>query len=196
MTKRNADKKKAKRKAKQRARRNTQQAGLRLDKAAYFFSEAQWYLDQHNHDKALQLLRKALKLEPGNSDFMRLLAHLGYAMDDSDIELEGLSRLHQSGGLEDQHLPLLIDLLTRKEKFELALEANDLLLQRLPKMQIAHKRGLRAHAKRNQEYCRYRLQVQQSSRAAFKTPRVSRPKRPAKQKPAEKSSPGLRTSSI
>ena len=70
MSTRKAHKKKAQRKSKLKARRETQQAGLRSDKADFFFLEAQWYLDQQNYEKALPLLRKALKLNPHNSDFM------------------------------------------------------------------------------------------------------------------------------
>jgi len=188
MTKRNSQKKKAKRKAKQKVRRNMQQAGLRSEKANYFFCEAEWYWDRHNYDKALQLLRKALKLDPKNSDYMHDLARLGYEMDDPDVELDGLSRLHQYGRLEDRYLPLFIDLLTQKNNFELALEMGDLLLERLPKMQIANKRSLRANAKRNQEYCQYQLEFQQLH-ATLKTQVAPRVKGPKKQKPSEESSP-------
>ncbi|MBC2711804.1 MAG: tetratricopeptide repeat protein [Desulfosarcina sp.] len=67
MTTRKIQKKKTKRKTILKARRNTQQVSLRSDKADYFFIEAQWYRDQDNLEKALQLLRKALKLNPKNA---------------------------------------------------------------------------------------------------------------------------------
>lgn len=187
MTNRNSKKKKAKRKAKQKARRNKLQAGLRSERAHYFFCEAQWYRDHLNHDKALQLLRKALKLDPQNSDYMYELVRLGYEMDDSDVELDGLSRLQQFGHLEDQYLPRFIDQLIEKEKFELALDMTGLLLDRLPKMQVADKRRLRANAKRTQEYCCYKLAVQQALSPQQKTNVTSRSKGLKKEKPVEKS---------
>ena len=161
-----------------------------MDKADFFFFEAQWYVDQGNYDKALPFLRKALKLNPKNSEFMHALVHLGYAMEDPDVELDGLSRLHQCGRLEDQYLAQFIDLLIKKDKFQLALEMTDLLLERLPKMKIASKRRLRANAKRTQEYCHYQLQVQHSQ-GTLKTVAASQLKgpTPTKEKPVEESSP-------
>ncbi len=188
MAHRNSDKKKAKRKAKQKARRNTQLADLRSGKAAFFYSQAQWYIGERNFDKATTSLRKALKLAPGNTDFMHDLARLGFVMEDPDIELEGLSGLYRCGELADQHLPVFIDLLTKKENFELALEVIDLLLNRLPRMKIADKRRLRTGAERTQAYCRYRLEAQQS-RATVKTPAVSRLLSAKEEKPAKKSAP-------
>ena len=58
--------KKADRKAGLKERRVSQQAGLRSEKAEYFFYEAQWYRDQGKHDKAVQLIRRAIKLDPKN----------------------------------------------------------------------------------------------------------------------------------
>ncbi|MBC2711805.1 MAG: DEAD/DEAH box helicase [Desulfosarcina sp.] len=55
-------------------------------------------------------------------------------------------------------------------------------------MKVANKRRLRTHAKQNQVYCRYQLQVQHSQ-ATLKTPAVSRLKGPRQEKPADKSSP-------
>ena len=190
MTTRNSQKKKAKRKTKLKARRDTHQASLRSDKADFFFIEAQWYMDQQNYDKALPFLRKALKLKPKNSEFMHELTYLGFVMEDPDVELDGQSRLYQCDQLEDQSLPLFIDLLTKKDQFKLALEVTDRLLERLSKMKITNKRGVRANAKRTQEYCRYRLQVQQSQ-AALKTTAASRLKGPAptKEKSADQSPP-------
>lgn len=187
MTNRNSRKKKDKRKAKQKARRNKQQACLRSEKAHYFFCEAQWYRDQHNRDKALQLLRKALKLDPKNSDYIDELARFGYEMDDSDVELDGLSRLYQYGRLEDQYLPRLIDLLVQKGKFELAMKRIGQLLSRLPKMQVADKRRLRANAKRTLEYCRYQIGIQQAISLQSNT--TSRMEEPKRKKTAEKSPP-------
>lgn len=174
MTARNSDKKKAKRKAKQKTRRNTHLADLRADKAEYFFYEAQWFQDQNKYYKALPLLKKALKLDPKNSDYFRALVGLGRMMEDPDVELDGLSRLHQSGQLNDSFLPRYINLLTEKGKFQLALEMTDFLFERLPEMRVANKRRLRASAKRNQEYCRYQLEIQ--NLPILKSPTVSRAK--------------------
>ncbi len=188
MSTRNAHKKKAQRKSKLKARRETQQAGLRSDKADFFFLEAQWYLDQQNHEKALLLLRKALKLNPHNSDYMHMLAHLGYAMENKDVELDGMSRLHRRGHLEDRYLPQFIDLLIQKKKFQLASEICDGVLERLPKMKIAHKRKLRTFAEKNREYCDYQHQLKQR-RTNLKATSISPSKKTGQHEPAQKATP-------
>lgn len=190
MTTRNTKKKKADRKARLKERRISQQAGLRSEKAEYFFYEAQWYEDQGKYEKALQLLRRALKLDPKNADAMRELAYLGHKMNDPEIELDGFSRLYQCGQLEDQYLPKYIDLLRTSGKFRLALEASEGLLERLSKAKFANKRRLRADLQRVQEYCRYRLEVQES-RTAPARPAVGRAKGSAKEKSPEEVSPRL-----
>ena len=164
MASRKSQKRKTKRKTKLNARRNKQQAGLRSDKAIYFYYESQWYREQDNHPKALQLLMKALKLNPTNKDFMVELVHLGHALSDPDVQLDGLSRLHNCGQLDDQYLPLFVDLLTQKKRYQPALEMTELLLERLPKMKVSDKRRMRTNAKYHLDFCRFQLE-QRTSRA-------------------------------
>ena len=160
MAKRNYQKKKTKRKIKQKVQRSRQSIAFRLQKAEYFFYEATWQRDQENYDKSLQHLRKALKADPKNSQYIHELVLLGNQMDNPKIEIEGLSKLYNLGELEDQHLPRFIDLLTAETQYELAIEVTDLLLERLPKIKITNKRKIRASAKRNREYCEYQYRMQ------------------------------------
>jgi len=183
MASRKSQKRKTKRKTKLNARRNKQQAGLRSDKAIYFYYESQWYREQDNHPKALQLLMKALKLNPTNKDFMVELVHLGHALSDPDVQLDGLSRLHNCGQLDDQYLPLFVDLLTQKKRYQPALEMTELLLERLPKMKVLDKRRMRTNAKSHLDFCRFQLE-QRTSRA---TPR--KPATPQTKSPKPKASP-------
>jgi superfamily II DNA or RNA helicase len=189
MTTRNTKKKKADRKARLKQRRKSLQAGLRSEKAEYFYYEAQWHEGQGKYDKALQLLRRALKLDPKNTNAMRQLAYLGYEMNDPEIELDGYSRLYRCGQLEDPRLPKYIELLKTSGQYRLALEAAEGLFDRLPKARLAKKRRLRADLQRVQEYCRYRLEVQESRTAPAK-PAVGRAKGSAKEKSPEESSSG------
>jgi superfamily II DNA or RNA helicase len=185
-----AEKKKARRKAQLKSRRKEQIAGARSEKAEYFFHEAMWCRDHLNYDKALPLLRKALKLDPKNSDFMHELVQLGYLMNDPDVEFDGLSRLHQNCRLDDRLLAPFVDLLAKKNQYDLALEMSDRLLARLPKLQIPNKRMLRAEVKRVQEYCRYQLELRQfqTTSPAVPTP-TAQPKISEEQKPSQKPSP-------
>lgn len=176
MTTRNTKKKKADRKARLKERRISQQAGLRSEKAEYFFYEAQWYRDQGKHDKAVQLIRRAIKLDPKNIAAMKELAYLGHQLNDAAIELDGLTRLYRCDQLEDHHLPAYINLLSMGEEFGLALEASDRLLERLPKIRFTNKRRLHAELQRIREYCRYRLESRQIDTAPTK-PAGSRAKK-------------------
>ena len=178
MASRKSQKRKTKRKTKLNARRNKQQAGLRSDKAIYFYYESQWYREQDNHPKALQLLMKALKLNPTNKDFMVELVHLGHALSDPDVQLDGLSRLHNCGQLDDQYLPLFVDLLTQKKRYQPALEMTELLLERLPKMKVSDKRRMRTDAKYHLDFCRFQLEQRTSLATTQKPakPRIKSPK--------------------
>ena len=119
---------------------------------------------------------------------MHMLAHLGYAMENKDVELDGMSRLHRCGHLEDRYLPQFIDLLIQKKKFQLASEMCDAVLERLPKMKIAHKRKLRTFAEKNREYCDYQHQLKQR-RTNLKTTSISPSKKTGQQEPAQKATP-------
>ncbi len=164
MTTRNPRKKKTDRKARLKERRSSLQAGLRSEKADYFFHEALWYRDQGKYEKALQLIRRVLRLDPKNIAAMKELAHLGHQLDDHATELDGLSRLYRCDRLNDEYLPTYINLLSMGEQFELALEVYDRFAKRLPKLRYANKR-LRAELLRIREYCRFRLESGPNSTA-------------------------------
>lgn len=83
----------------------------------YFFKTLKiplpiYFLD--NYDKSLQLLKKALKIRPGDIEYLRCLGHLGQIMQDPDIELDALTRMHQYGLLDDGLLPALANFLVDK----------------------------------------------------------------------------------
>ena len=193
MTTRKSQKHNAKRKTKIKAGRTRHQAGLRAEKAAFYYHEANWLRHNHSYLKALQLLKKALRISPANTDYMTEMVYLGENMDNADVQLDGLLRLQRCGRLEDRHLPRLVDLLTEAEQFELALEMNQRLLDRLPEMKVAYKGRMRTRAKQNLAYCRDRLGLEQA-RASLTTrvkapapaPRPQAPATPPKPAPPPK----------
>jgi SNF2 family DNA or RNA helicase len=187
---RKSEKKKARRKAQKKVRRNAQLADMRSEKADFFFCEAQWYLDTQNHVKALQFLRKALKLAPNNSAYMNELVRLGNLMKDRDVEFDGLSRLHDSDQMDASYLPYYVDVLAKKEMFERALEISDQCFDRWPNIQGFDKRKLRASLKRMQEYCRYQLDLRQLRTPPAGRP-VSRPTDREERATVEKASSGM-----
>lgn len=189
MTNKKAEKKKAKRKQKLQVRRNTHQAGQRSDRASFFYMESIWYKEQNNYEKSLQSLKKALRLKPGDQEYLHCLGHLGQLLQDPDIERDALTRLYQYGLLDDNLLPVLANKLVEKEQFEFALEILDLLLDRLPAMRISQKRKLGNQAQSMREYCRFRLESSKmivSLASGVQSRQKGPAKAPTRAKPVEK----------
>jgi superfamily II DNA or RNA helicase len=168
MAKTKAEKHKAKRKAKLIARRKSAAVAVRSEKADFFYSEYQWFREAGNHEKALLQLKKALKQDPDNKMFLEELAYLGHAMANSDVELSGLSRLYESGQMEDTYLLPFLDLLGTKGRYQQALEVSGILLARLVDMKIPNKRKIRTATVQLQEYCRFKLEIEETRKAASK----------------------------
>jgi superfamily II DNA or RNA helicase len=186
-----SQKRKAKRKTKIKARRTQHQADLRADKAAFYYHEANWLRHNQSYTKALQLLKKALRISPGNIDYMAEMFYLGDNMGDAAVQLEGLLRLQRCGQLEDRHLPRFVDLLTESEDFKLALEMNQRLLDRLPEMKVPYKARLRTRAKQNLAYCRDRIGLEEMRARVTAPPktRAAAPGPPAPSTPPKPAPP-------
>ena len=167
MAKTKTEKRKTKRKAKLKARRKSAVTAVRSGKADFFYSEYEWLRGFGNFEKALVSLKKALKLDPDNRMFLIEMVHLGYDMDSSEVELLGLSRLNDSGQMEDRYLPSFLDLLVKSGQYLQALEVAGILLPRLAKMKIANKRKIRTLTLQMQEYCRRQLEFEQTEKVAI-----------------------------
>ncbi len=168
MAKTKAEKRKAKRKVKLKARRQSTAAVVRSEKAEFFFYEYEWFRSTDNHDKALVSLKKALKLDPGNKMFLGEMVHLGYDMASRKVQLSGLSQLYDSGQLQDEYLPLFLDLLAKNGQYQQALTVAEILLPRLAGIKIANKRKIRTVTIQIQKYCRYQLEFEQAKKVAPK----------------------------
>ena len=161
MAKTKAEKHKAKRKIKLKARHQSAAAAVRSEKADFFYYESTWFRESGKYEKALILLKKALKLDPDNKRFLEEMVHLGYDMASSEVQLSGLSRLYASGQMDDHNLPPFLDLLARSGQYRQALEVSELLLPRLAGIKIPSKRKIRTVAIQIQEYCRRQLKYEE-----------------------------------
>jgi SNF2 family DNA or RNA helicase len=187
MTKTKAEKHKAKRKGKIKARRRSATAAIRSEKADFFYYESNWYRGSGNFEKALIHLKKALKLDPDNKQFLVAMVQLGTDMDSSQVQLSGLSRLYDSGQMDNEHLLPFLDLLARNGKYQQALEVSEILLTRLAGTKIANKRKIRTTVIQIQDYCRYQLKFEQAQEVASKKTAI-RPS-PQKSKPPSRPPP-------
>jgi SNF2 family DNA or RNA helicase len=182
MAKTKAEKRKTKRKSKLKARRKSTEAALRSEKADFFYCEYGWFRGSGNYEKALINLKKALNLDPDNKIYLEEMVHLGRVMARSKVELFGLSRLYDSGQMEDEYLPSFLDLLARNGQYLQGLEVAEILLPRISEMKIANKRKIRTATIQIQEYCRHQLEFEQNINVAIEKV-VIQPSPPKDKKP-------------
>ncbi|MDP2646432.1 MAG: SNF2-related protein, partial [Desulfobacterales bacterium] len=165
-----------------KTKRQSAAAAVRSEKADFFYCESGWFRRSGNYEKALVNLKKALRLDPDNKPFLEELVHLGHDMVSSEVQLSGLSRLYDSGQMEDVYLPLFIDLLAKKGQYQQVLEVAEILLARLAEMKIANKRKIRTNTIQLQKYCHYQLEFEQTKKDALKKAAL-RPPPPDKKTP-------------
>ncbi|MFH1974048.1 MAG: SNF2-related protein [Pseudomonadota bacterium] len=161
MAKTKAEKRKAKRKVKLKEKRNSVTTTVRSEKADFFYCESGWFRKSGNYEKALVHLKKAIKLDPDNKLFLVEMVHLGYDMANREVQLSGLLRLYDSGQMDDEYLPLFLDLLAMNRQYRQAIEVAAILLPRIAGMKNVNKRKLRTATIQIQEYCRHQLEYEQ-----------------------------------
>ena len=200
MARTKAEKRKAKRKTKVKAKRQSAAAAVRSEKADFFYYESGWLRESGNYEKALVHLKKALKLDPDNKLFLVEMVHLGYDMGSSEVQMSGLSRLYDSGQMDDEYLPPFLDLLARNRQYQQALEVSEILLPRLTGMKIASKQKIRTTAIQIQKYCRYQLELEQTKNDALKkaairtsSPKKKTPRHPSIRPPSQEQKENKKT---
>jgi SNF2 family DNA or RNA helicase len=144
MTRNKADKKRLKRKEKAKQHRIQQTHAVRGDKLDFFFSEAKFYLMEHQYDAAAESIKKALQIAPNHIELLLLLGHCGEKLARSDLLLQALQRLYKLGALEDKHWARYCQLLLGDKQFEEAAAIAQKILSRWTTVKIPEKRGMKA----------------------------------------------------
>lgn len=170
MAARNLKKQKAKRKSSLQHRQRAQEVAARKEKGRFYFYEAEWSADQGNFTKALNLLRRALKRDPNNPDYLKQLVTFGFELKEPAVQLEGLSRLHAIDQLDGKDFALLIHLLIDASRLDEAAEIADDFLERMPGLKMTGKRQLRSRIQALQAYCKNRSEVEQQIKNARAAP--------------------------
>lgn len=168
MAKLKVKKRQTKLKSKLKERRNKLALDIQKEKADYFFSEALFYWDRMDREKALTLVMKALMYDQDNPDMLGAMADLGYEMNRPDLMGKGLLRLYNIGKIKDEKLIILCEFLAKDKQYEQALEVAEQALDLLPAMKIRNKRKIRASIINLEQYCRDQLEFLQK-------PPVARP---------------------
>jgi len=192
-------KKKAKRDKKLKERRQKLDVAAKKDKADFLFHEAMWHWDKGNQEKALNLMERALILDPSNEDFLQELGRLGYEMERWDVELKALSSLDAKGSLPVEMMPAFCSLLRMDNRFEQALAMIDRTLPLISGMKGRNKKTLKAELLQEKKYCQFRLDSEKiisetGSKKAFPapSPQPDKNKRKTEEKLEAKSEPVAR----
>jgi SNF2 family DNA or RNA helicase len=145
--------------------------------------ESGWFRGSGNYEKALVHLKKAIKLDPDNKLFLVEMVHLGYDMANREVQLSGLLQLYDSGQMDDEYLPLFLDLLAMNRQYRQAIEVAAILLPRIAGMKNVNKRKIRTATIQIQEYCRHQLEYEQAEEIILKKAAI-RPSPPKNKAPS------------
>jgi len=157
-------KRNTKRDKKLKERRRKLDHAAKREKADFLFYEATWHWNKGNVDKALNFMKRALRLDPTNEDFLRTLASLAHEMERPDVELKALLKLYFMDLLPVEMMPDLCILLSMDKKYEQALELIKKTLPLISEMKVRNKRTLRASLIREQKYCQFQIEAAENTR--------------------------------
>jgi SNF2 family DNA or RNA helicase len=192
MPTRKTQRRKTQRDKKLKERRRKQDHAAKRDKADFLFYEATWYWNQGNLEKALHFMEKALRLEPGNAEFLKKLGGLGHEMERPDVELKALLSLNSMGLLSLEMMPTLCLLLRMDKKYEQALDLINKTLPLIPAMKVRNKKTLKESLSREQKYCQFQVETAENIRA--KKQRKGAPPPSPDQGPEQKRPPAAEAS--
>ena len=149
MTKKKAEKRKAKRKAKQKSSRLIKEkarvSSSRIMKSEFYAEEARFYWNSGDYVKALHSIQIALKADPQNKTYLQRLVDVGQKLDRNDLVLLGCNRLYHLGKLDDADASFFVNALIVDRNYHKALQILELYLAKLPESKIANKRKIKSY---------------------------------------------------
>jgi len=145
--------KKAQRKAKLQDRRQKAFQSSQDEKGEFFFWEAMWNVEHGNQEKALRLMEKAARSQPGNEKYLFELGRLGHILGRSDVELKALLRLHVMEGLDLRGTIALCSLLLSAHQYPHALKLIDATIRILPGMRARNEKTILKSLHQQRLYC-------------------------------------------
>jgi SNF2 family DNA or RNA helicase len=172
-----ADRKKALRKEKIKERRRRSTLSGQLDRADFFFWEAQWNEEQGNLEKALHQMEKAASSHPKNQEYLNKLGRLAYALGRTDIQLKALLKLYEIEALDAQGTLSLCTLLTNAHRYAQALSIIDDTLRYLPYRRLKSRKTMVKALEHQKLYCQAMIQAEkrepkQATKASQPTPKA------------------------
>lgn len=148
-----ADRRRSQRKEKLKERRQRSARSAQMEKADFFFWEANWSEEQGNLEKALHQLEKAVKRDPKNEEYLSELGRLAHTVGRQNIELKALLRLHEMEALDLQGTLSLCSLLMSGRQYAQALKLIDATLRVLPQIRVRNKKTLLKSFQQQKPYC-------------------------------------------
>jgi len=116
VSRKSQDKRRQKRKAKKKKIRVAETAAARSEKLDNLIWEMEEALYDEQFERALPLVKKALRLAPNHWGMLNNLGYIGEKLGRPDLELEAFDSLYAQGKLDDNQLMYYCDLLFRARR--------------------------------------------------------------------------------
>lgn len=158
MAKSSKDKKQQKRKAKQKQVRSDRQRSATRDRGDQLAYKASHYWETGNLDKAVETVKKASKLRPGDPEVLRLMGNIARESGRGTLELEALAGLEECGQIQDSERLTRLGILFKMDRHQECLEYAEHLLKILSDLKIRSKVKIRKDIREIKAYCRQELE--------------------------------------
>ena len=158
MAKTKDQKRKQKRKARLRERQAKKTQESQGEKFEFLMGEAKWFA-RKNPEKALELVKRALRLFPDDVDALHLLGYLGDQLDNSAAEFQALSRLDELTDLPADRLGRYSQLLLERKRYADAIAAADRAIERARRLPAREKKQILNVMKGVREYAQFQIDL-------------------------------------
>ena len=158
LAKSSATKKKQKQKARQKKARTARSQTAAREKGEILADQAAEYIDTGHVDKAVAVIKKAVKRLPADEYLLNLMGHIGSVADNRDMELEAMAGLERLGKLPDEHKIRRLHLLVEKDRFQECLDCTEKLLARFSTLTVKSKAKVQKEVKGVRDYCLFKLE--------------------------------------
>ena len=158
MAKTKDQKRKQKRKARLKERQAKKTQESQGEKFEFLVSEARWY-GRKNPEKALELVRRALRLFPDDLDALNLLWYLGDQLNNTAAEFQALSRLDELTDLPADRLGRYSQMLLERKRYADAIAAADRAIERARRLPAREKKQILNVMKGIRDYAQFQIDL-------------------------------------
>ncbi len=158
MAKTKDQKRKQKRKAKLKERQTRRTQESQQEKFEFLLGEAEWYA-RKNPEKALELVKRALRLFPDDVDALRFMGQLGDHLDKPAATLQALARLDELTDLPADDLRRYCRLLIDRDRYMDAVAVADRAMDKARRLPARQKKQLQNSLDGMKNYALFRMDL-------------------------------------